>query len=214
VVGAVVGVATGVAFRALAPIGAEAAALLSVGFSLLLTGAFHEDGFADTCDALGGGHDRERVFAILKDSRIGAFGGAALVVSIVSRALLVARLGPRAPWALAVVGALARVGPVWLIGALPYVTPASTSKSGDLVRGGAAHVAVASLWGALVLCLSLAFGAFGGGRAVALAATLAAVAFASGLHYRRRVGGITGDFLGATEQLGEIGALVVLAWAS
>jgi adenosylcobinamide-GDP ribazoletransferase len=214
VVGAVVGALTGAAFRALAPVGVEAAALLSVGLSLIVTGAFHEDGLADTSDALGGGHDRERVFAILKDSRIGAFGGAALVISIAARALLVARLGPCAPWALPVVGALARVGPVWLIGTIPYVTPEATSKSGDLVRGGSAPVAVASLWGALVLSLAVYFRAVSGMRAAALAVTLAVVTIASGHHYRRRAGGITGDFLGATEQLGEIFALVVLAWGA
>src|SRR5262245_5739617 len=75
-VGMVVGALTDVVDRLLAPAGETAAAVLAVGFSMLLTGAFHEDGLADTSDALGGSHDRAKVFAILKDNRIGTFGGA------------------------------------------------------------------------------------------------------------------------------------------
>jgi adenosylcobinamide-GDP ribazoletransferase len=55
---------------------------LMMGISMLLTGAFHEDGFADTCDGLGGGGSRERVLAIMKDSRIGAFGAIGLVLML------------------------------------------------------------------------------------------------------------------------------------
>ena len=64
---------------ALQPLGALAAAACALGVSLLATGAFHEDGLADTSDALGGGFDREKILLILKDSRVGAFGAAALV---------------------------------------------------------------------------------------------------------------------------------------
>src|SRR5438045_786510 len=76
-VGAGVGaVAGGVAWLA-AGAGSLVAGALAVIASLLVTGAFHEDGLADTADALGGAYDREKLFAILKDSRIGSFGGAA-----------------------------------------------------------------------------------------------------------------------------------------
>ena len=86
---------------------------------MLLTGAFHEDGLADTSDALGGAYDREKIFVILKDSRIGAFGACALVVSIAGRAALLAHLGEGGAWALPLVGAAARVGPVWQIATMP-----------------------------------------------------------------------------------------------
>jgi adenosylcobinamide-GDP ribazoletransferase len=211
-VGAVVGAVTFAVFRALAPAGVEAAALLAVGASMLVTGAFHEDGLADTADALGGGHDAERVLAILKDSRIGAFGAAALIVSIGARALLVARLGGEGAWALPTAGALARVGPVFLVSALPYVTKPETSKSGDLVRAGAKHAAVAAAWGVAVLATDIAASATTLVRAATLVAALAVATAMSGRVYSRRAGGVTGDFLGATEQLGEIIALVVLAW--
>ncbi len=213
-VGAVVGALTAAVFRVLAPAGEGAAALLAVGFSMLVTGAFHEDGLADTCDALGGGHDRDRVFVILKDSRIGAFGASALVVSIGTRALLVARLGAHAPWALVATGALARVGPVLLAASLPYVTPASVSKSRELARVSARQAAVAVAWAAAIVVLSAWAGATTVPRAGALAAALGAVTALTGIVYFRRAGGVTGDFLGATEQLGELVALVVLAWGA
>jgi adenosylcobinamide-GDP ribazoletransferase len=211
-VGAVVGMTVAVTFCALAPLGADAAALLAIAASLLVTGAFHEDGLADTCDALGGGMTRERIFAILKDSRIGAYGGAALVFSIVARALLVARLGPHAPWAVPVAFATARVCPVWQMAALAYVTPETTSKSRDLVRGGAHQVAVATIWGAAILGVAARLGVVPATRILPLGVMLVLVTALSGWHYSRRAGGVTGDFLGATEQLAELGALVVFAW--
>jgi adenosylcobinamide-GDP ribazoletransferase len=211
-VGAVVGALTFAVFRCLAPAGVEAAALLAVGASMLVTGAFHEDGLADTADALGGGYDSERILAILKDSRIGAFGAAALVVSIGVRALLVARLGAGGGWALVATGAVARVGPVFLVSALPYVTRPETSKSGDLVRASGKQAAVAGAWGLSVLAMAVAASAMTVERAATLVVVLALITAATGRVYSRRAGGITGDFLGATEQLGEIAALVVLAW--
>src|SRR3954453_24121009 len=72
-VGLVLGAALGALDGALLPVGPLAAAALVVGASLVLTGGFHEDGLADTSDALGGGSDRARVLSILKDSRIGSF---------------------------------------------------------------------------------------------------------------------------------------------
>jgi adenosylcobinamide-GDP ribazoletransferase len=211
-VGACVGAVTFSVLRVLAPVGTDAAAFLAVGASMLVTGAFHEDGLADTADALGGGYDADRVLAILKDSRIGAFGAAALVVSIGARALLIARLGLEGGWALVVTGAVARVGPVFLASALPYVTKPEASKSGDLVRVSAKQAAVAAAWGLAVLATSVVASATTAERAATLILALALTTAASGHVYARRAGGVTGDFLGATEQLGEIVALVVLAW--
>jgi adenosylcobinamide-GDP ribazoletransferase len=211
VVGALLGASVGGAFRVLAPVGVHAAALLAIALSLLVTGALHEDGLADTCDALGGGQSPDRVLAILKDSRIGAFGGAALVVSIMGRALLVAELGVRAPLALATAFACARVAPVWQLATEPYVT-GEGARSRDLVRGGLPQALVATAWGAVVLVAAVGAGALAPFRAAVLVATLAGITVLTAQRYRARAGGVTGDFLGATEQLGELGALVVLAW--
>ena len=211
-VGLVLGGTLGLLDRALLPLGALPAALLVVGLSLLLTGAFHEDGLADTSDALGGGQDVARVLAILKDSRIGSFGGAALVVSIVGRAALLAQLGDAVVWAFPLVWCGARVGPVWLMAALPYVTADDGAKSRDLTRAGAAQALVASAWFTLVSLALVLSGHLAVSRALALAVALLAVTALTGWRYFVRVRGITGDFLGATEQLGELVAFAVLAW--
>jgi adenosylcobinamide-GDP ribazoletransferase len=187
------------------------ASLLTIGASMMLTGAFHEDGLADTSDALGGAYDREKLFEILKDSRVGTFGAAALVVSIAARASLLARLGPSALWALPLIGCVARVGPIWLMRALPYATPQG-SKSRDVVRGGTTQALVATAWGAAACGAFAAAGLVSPQRLAVLGAALLAVTVISGARYHVRAGGIAGDFLGATEQLGEVAGLATLAW--
>jgi len=213
-VGLFLGAILGGIDRALLPLGALPAAFLVIGVSLLLTGAFHEDGFADTSDALGGAYDPSRVLDILKDSRIGTFGGAALVVSIAGRASLAAQLGPAAVWAFPLVGCAARVGPIWLMAALPYVTTTSEAKSRDVARGGLSQAIVATAWFATVTSAFVVCGWTTAARAAALVAAMTIVTLATGHRYRRRVRGITGDFLGATEQLCELAAFAVLAWPS
>jgi adenosylcobinamide-GDP ribazoletransferase len=211
-VGLVLGSVLGQLYRALGPLGALPAAILTIGASLLLTGAFHEDGLADTCDALGGGYDRERVLAILKDSRIGSFGGAALVISISGRAALLAALGWRAAVALPLAWCGARVGPIWLMALLPYVTARDASKSRDMTRSGFPEASVASAWFLLASIALIVSGELSVPRALALASALAAVSAITAVYYRARLAGITGDFLGATEQLAELAALAALAW--
>jgi adenosylcobinamide-GDP ribazoletransferase len=211
-VGFFVGGAVGLIDRVLQPVGALPAAFLALAASLLLTGAFHEDGLADTSDALGGASDPARVLAILKDSRIGSFGGAALVVSIGARAALIAELGVRAPWALAIVGCIARVAPIWLMAALPYVTSDAASKSREAARGGLPQALVATAWGAVALGCAVTLGPLSEEKIVPVCAATLMVAAVTGFRYWRRLGGITGDFLGATEQLAEMAVLAVLVW--
>jgi adenosylcobinamide-GDP ribazoletransferase len=209
-VGAAVGAAVGVVDRLLMPLGAWAASILALGVSLMLTGALHEDGLADTCDALGGGSTREKVFAILKDSRIGVFGGCALVVSIAGRAALVARLGAEAAGALTLVGAAARAGPVWLIATMPYVTDAAVARNRGVMSAGPLQAIVGTAWTvAVAIVLSRHVPAQ---RAAWVAASCGLVTALTAWRYRERAGGITGDFLGATEQLCELAGLAVLAW--
>jgi adenosylcobinamide-GDP ribazoletransferase len=212
-VGLVVGGVVGLIDRVLLPVGSLPAAFLALGASMLITGAFHEDGLADTSDALGGAYDPARVLVILKDSRIGSFGGAALVVSIGARAALIAELGTRAPWSLAIVGSVARVAPIWLMAALPYVTSDEASKSRLIAaRGGLSQAIVATIWGGLALGGGVMFGSLSVAKIVPVCAATLVVTVITGFRYWRRLGGITGDFLGATEQLTEIAVLMALVW--
>ena len=209
-VGALVGALAAAAAWLGAGAGPLVAAALAVITSLLVTGAFHEDGLADTADALGGAYDREKLFAILKDSRIGSFGAAALTMSLVLRVALLARLGPSAPLALILVGAVSRVPPVWLMAALPYVS-GDAARSRPVARGGPVQAVVATLVAAVALALAQ--------RALSLVAVLAmvavsmAAAMVCGWRFHVRAGGITGDFLGATQQVCECALLLALALA-
>jgi len=182
-------------------LGAAVAAVLVLVACLLLTGAFHEDGLADTADALGGAYTRERVLEILKDSRIGAFGAAALVVALMLRAALLVRLGAAAPVALVACECASRLPPIWLMAALPYVTADASAKSRLVARARPAQAIAATVLTGLVLTAGLAWGAWTGAHLVALATAGVTVALLAAWRFHARLGGVTGDFLGAAQQV-------------
>ncbi len=223
-VGAVLGAICAALWTTVLPLGPWVAATTVLVASILLTGAFHEDGLADTADALGGARDRAQIFIILKDSRVGAYGALALVVSFVFRLALLARLGSVAPSAvpaaLILAHGLARLGPVWLMASLPYVS-GKGAKSGSLAGAGIGQVALATAT-AVAVAGGIVWAGVGWGAAEALgpaaiSGALGALAVATALcgwRFRARAGGVTGDFLGAAEQLGEIAILFALAAAA
>src|SRR5437773_687292 len=182
--------------------GPVVSAALAVSAGMLRTGAFHEDGLADTADALGGASDREKLFVILRDSRIGTFGAAALCMALLLRVALLSALAGLAPLALLLTQALARLPPVWMMAILPSVSPEG-AKSSAVVRAGAAQVAVASGWIALLFGAAAVTGFLDWRLLVGLLAIAGLTAVACGVRFMRRAGGLTGDFLGATEQLVE-----------
>ncbi|HEY6561488.1 MAG TPA: adenosylcobinamide-GDP ribazoletransferase [Polyangiaceae bacterium] len=210
-VGAVLGALYAVVWWCSTGIGPLVQAALCVIAGLLLTGAFHEDGLADTADALGGVVPRERVLQILKDSRIGSFGGAALCMALVLRVALLGQLAAIAPAALVVSQCVARLPPVWLMRALPYVSDPAFARNANLARAGTAQVVVASLWAFAVVAGLVVFGWLRLSDAGAVACATVLVAVVCGYRFHARLGGITGDFLGATEQVGECCILLVLA---
>lgn len=188
------------------------AALLALAATVALTGGFHEDGLADTFDALGGVVPREKALAIMKDSRIGSYGALALGLSLLLRAALLAVLATR-PLAGAVAALLAshawaRAAAVGVMVSLPYGGDAEHAKAKPLALAVAPrNLAIALSW-----CLALAGALAAWGVAwqrlavAALAVLLVAVVMRQWL--RRRLGGYTGDGLGATEQLAEIAVLL------
>jgi adenosylcobinamide-GDP ribazoletransferase len=212
-VGAFIGVAVACAWIASSRAGHLVAAVVSVGVAALVTGAMHEDGLADTVDALGGGATRERVLLILKDSRIGVFGAVALIVALLLRVTLLARLGATAPFAIVLTSSASRVAPVWLMAALPYVTDPAVAKSRATTRAGWMQVTLATCW-PLFLIAGLFFVQVLTARELAAASLAVIVSVAAcAARFRARVGGITGDFLGATQQVSECAMLLALALA-
>ena len=188
------------------------AVLLSMIASVLLTGAFHEDGLADTCDALGGNVSRERALAIMKDSRIGAYGavGLALMLGLKAATLVSLPLMAALP-AVLLAHTASRLAPVLLIRWLHYAGDVDHAKAKPLAQQvSRVDVAVAAAWvAALVLGLLLWQP---GWRWPLVSALLAATA---GFLWcrrwlQRRLGGYTGDTLGATQQITEV--LVLLGW--
>lgn len=196
--------------------GAVAAALLSTIATVLLTGAFHEDGLADVADGLGGSADRTRALQIMKDSRIGAFGALALALALGLKVALLATLAGQGAMnvatALLAAHVLSRLAPLFLIRWLPYVgNDGSTSKSkplADAIGGGALLVGVLYALPAVLLLL------FTHPLAQAVAALVACALAASYMArlLARRLQGFTGDGLGATQQLCELALYLALAW--
>ncbi|MCE9574149.1 MAG: adenosylcobinamide-GDP ribazoletransferase [Deltaproteobacteria bacterium] len=209
-IGALLGAALAGVWCATASLGAMPAAALVLAVSLLATGAFHEDGLADTADALGGAYDRARVLEILKDSRIGAFGGAALAMTLLTRFALLAALGDRAPLALVISEGVSRLPPVVLMAILPYATDDARAKSRQITRARGPQVALAGGWTAAILVGAIAWGGLTPLTATAILAAITAAGAIAGWRFVRRVGGVTGDFLGATQQVAVVAALIAL----
>jgi len=213
-IGAAIGAAMAGVWFAAQPLGPTPAAVLALIASLVITGGFHEDGLADTADALGGGRDRAAILEILKDSRIGAFGGLALASTLLLRGALLVELGALAPVAMVAAQCASRTPPIWLMALLPYATDEARTKSRHINRAGAAQAAVATAWAAVVLAALVLRGWLAPAAAVALAGVAAVVAALCGWRFHRRVGGVTGDFLGATQQVAEAAILAAVLVAS
>jgi adenosylcobinamide-GDP ribazoletransferase len=180
------------------------ASVLIVAAWALATGAIHLDGLADSADALGA-RDRERRLAVMRDPRLGSFGVLALIFAATLKIALVAGVLARGHhlWLLAI-PAVGRAAASALSAALPYAREQGTGAA--LVSGGqrAERLAVAL---ATAVVVALACARLRGLLAIAAAAL---VALAIGRLAQRRIGGITGDVLGAAIELAECAALVAL----
>lgn len=203
------------------------AVALSTVASVMLTGAFHEDGLADLTDGLGGSYHKERALDIMKDSRIGSFGAIALVLALLVKCAVLAVLTQAHPVLGVVVLFTAHVVsrglPLLTIRTLPHVGDTPSSKSKPLADAvSSAALCAALLWCvlavAVVLCLpfggwvpwGFAAGALGLGGGL-LGATLGWAWVWRLLN--RRLQGFTGDGLGTTQQISEIGFYIGVAVA-
>lgn len=204
-VGLAIGAAMGVVWWAAAAVWPPIlAALAALAIGMLLTGALHEDGLADTMDGLGSGRPADRALEIMRDSRIGSHGALALVMVLSAKVAALAALGTAAPLALVAAAGLSRAVMALMLRAGPYLRPTGAGSgmtgawglegrlawTGAVVVGGAL-AAVATGWALAGGVLGLGIGA-GAVRFWAL----------------RRLGGLTGDVLGAAQQLGELGFLL------
>lgn len=203
-VGAALGLAVSAAAIGLAGVlPALLAGLLAVSLELALTGALHLDGLADSADGLGGA-DRDSSLAIMRDHALGTYGGAALALDLLVKAVALGTLAEADALAPVVAAlALSRAAPLPLARLLPYAR--AGAGTGRLLT---THARTGPVLAGMVLAGVLAFSVHGFG-ALPLLVCAAAVTAAVGLLAHRRLGGVTGDVMGAAIELSATAALVV-----
>ncbi|HKX29622.1 MAG TPA: adenosylcobinamide-GDP ribazoletransferase [Blastocatellia bacterium] len=182
--------------------------VLVLVYASVMTNALHEDGLADTVDGFGGGWGRERVLEIMRDSRVGTFGALALVLLVLAKYNFLSVLDPAGVWRWLIV---AHTAARWTILPLCLWLPyARSDGQGKLVarRVGNGAMAIATLTFLATLAL------LPWPSAAMVLAVAVAVVSASGWYYRSRIGGITGDCLGATNQLTEVAVYLAAVAAS
>lgn len=188
----------------------QAAAVLTLGSAVMLSGGMHEDGLADSADGLWGGWNQEDRLRIMKDSHIGSYGVIALILVLGAQGWALSSLFTvglfdtgGAFWALLAAAMLSRT----VLPVLMYALPPARDHGLAQAQGRPAPrtVVMAGALGSVGAVLALGWGA------VALCALTAVIGCGLGILARRKIGGHTGDILGATQKLSEVAILVVLA---
>ncbi|MDG1096067.1 MAG: adenosylcobinamide-GDP ribazoletransferase [Methylophilaceae bacterium] len=186
------------------------AVLISMATTIYLTGAFHEDGLADSADGFGGGWQREQILTIMQDSRLGTYGAAALFFILFSKFQLLNVLSADLiPLVLIAAHAISRLAAVWVMATLPYAKPVGKAKP------LATHISGRALWLANLLGLLPYLGIIGLlllNHPVILVVKLVALTLApmllAWLWWRKKMNrwlnGYTGDALGAMQQITEL----------
>lgn len=186
------------------------AAFLSTAVGVYITGAFHEDGFADICDGLGGGYTKERSLEIMKDSLLGAFGVLGMLLMVGLKISLLASFTPlQGMFALVLGHALSRLASISLIALLPYGGDLEHAKAKPLGQ----HLSGQQWWLAAVLISPVLLLTWLKCGISSLLLVLLFGSLATFFMYRKlkkRLGGFTGDGLGATQQLAEVAIYLAL----
>ncbi len=202
------------------------AAVLSTMSTVLVTGAFHEDGLADTCDAMFGARDKHRVLEIMKDSRIGTFGAAGLGLTLLLKVSVLSSLWADADplWlpayftgiaasvvVLPAVHAMSRLGSTALLRTLSYVR--DNDDIGSKSKPMAKHMSRPRFAFASLIAIGASAVVVTWPYLISMVAATAVTALLLSTWFRRRLGGYTGDCLGAAQQVIEVVLLLVLAAA-
>jgi adenosylcobinamide-GDP ribazoletransferase len=198
-VGVIVGAGAAMTFWLLQYLLPHSAAVLgAIIFTAFITNGFHEDGLADTFDGFGGGWTKEQALEIMRDSRLGTYGALALIFLILGKYSFLSSLAPGQIWRWLIVAHTASRWTVLPLCAwLPY---ARAEGHGKLVakRIGMAEM----ITGSMVFSISVLLLSWQAALAALLVTGLASLL--TGLYFRARLSGITGDCLGATNQLTEV----------
>jgi adenosylcobinamide-GDP ribazoletransferase len=209
VVGLVVGLGASLLFRVLTPhLSRAITAVLILVYLVVVTGGLHEDGLADAADGFGGGWKREQILTIMRDSRIGSFGAIALVLSLLARCLLLSAL-PANRFIAFVVSA--QVLCRWTTLPLSHFLRPARENDGQGARiadkVSRASLAVGTLLTLVIIVYALRTAFW---MPLLVSSTVTCL---SGLYYSRRIGGVTGDCFGTTNQLTEIAVYLCGVWS-
>ena len=204
-VGIIVGSVGAIAFMASNYfLSVQTSVLLSVLSMIMLTGAFHEDAIADFCDGFGGGYTKKRILEIMKDSYIGTYGAVSLVVLILLKVLLLSEIDVKQiPFVIIAAHALSRVNPVILMYTSKYVRDDDTSKSKPVgERKSIDILIVAIILGVIpMFFLPIIIAPF-------IMIVLVLILLYHRYYIHKKIGGYTGDILGALQQFSEVGFYV------
>jgi adenosylcobinamide-GDP ribazoletransferase len=182
--------------------------LLSMGFSILLTGGFHEDGFSDVCDGFGGGYSKLKILEIMKDSRIGVYGGTGLILILITKFFAIYELEINLIALMLILAhTTSRFAPVLFMFTYEYVREDSTSKvkpvgkkinTTEFIFAGITMLAPFIFLFTSNLLYLFAIGA------------VIIFTFVFSNYCYRKIGGYTGDCLGAVQQITETGFYIVV----
>ncbi len=200
-IGLIVGVLTALVYFGFSKIlPSEIAILLSMAFSVYLTGAFHEDGFADFCDGFGGGYTKEKVLTIMKDSRIGTYGSVGLIFMLATKFLALNALNTSLLIGIIIAGhTFSRIIPVALIYITQYVREDETSKSKPIGHRGSYLALFFAIITGLVPVIWIGWFA-----ALIFSIAILFVTLIFKRYIVKKIGGYTGDVLGALQQITEV----------
>ncbi len=174
------------------------AAILAVIAGIFITGAFHEDGFADVCDGFGGGWGKQRILEIMKDSRVGAFGAIGIGLLLLLKISVLAALPVAVvPWLLWAGHSVSRWPPLLLMHQYAYARADDSKGAAAVFRPNVLALGFAAVWALLPLALLPVWCWL-----AILPMLLATVGL--GRYFHRHIGGYTGDCLGAAQQIAEV----------
>lgn len=178
----------------------ELAILFSMLVTIFVTGAFHEDGFADFCDGFGGGYTRERILTIMKDSRIGTYGSIGLVGMLATKFMSLNAINiATVPLVLLAGHALSRLMPILVIYTSVYSRDDATSKTKPIGKKGKGFDFVLALFFGLALLIFIPLT-----YSLTILPLLLLTTFVFSRYITRKIGGYTGDCLGAMQQIAEV----------
>jgi adenosylcobinamide-GDP ribazoletransferase len=206
-VGLIIGLASALTFwLAIKFLPEHVSIILSMIVPIMLTGAMHEDAFADVCDAFGGGWNKEKIFAIMKDSRVGSFGVVGVVMILLFKFALLSEISNRMlPATIVAAHGLSRWAAIISMARYDYVSPKETSKSGDICQ----RLSTTELGIALGFALIPIF-FMGNWMYFLLVIPVFIIQWLLSAYYAKWIDGYTGDCLGSIQQVTEVSVYLMV----